>query len=237
MRLLKIVLLSLFTFAMQNTFADYLEEIVVTGTRNIDSGPIVYTTTGDFLLQEISLVNDSLEVDERKADVKKTFINLLAQAKKNDKIQVSRGDSKLYSVDSASDFELLYGDVNRKGSLNVILKVNLKDRDKDTKLESIFENFTNSIERAGRTQVFDYADEEISIVNPRQYRKKLISAISKDINHITKSLGPEYRVILDGMDNEMNWQREGEDNVTFSLPYSFKVIPQNINSLVSGYDD
>ena len=237
MRILKILTLCLLTLFLQNTYADYIEEVVVTGSRISDAGPIVFTTQGDFLLQEISLVNDSLEVDERKNDVKKTFLNLLAMAKKNDKVQISRGESRLYKVNSVSDFDLLYGDQNRKGSLNLILKVNLKERDEDTELESIFDNFTHSVELAGRTQVFDYGDEEISIVNPRQYRKKLISEISKDIKHITKSLGPEYRVILEGMDNKMSWQREGEDNVTFSLPYSFSVIPQNINSTVNPYDD
>jgi len=238
MQLLKLTILCLLTISIQNTYADYVEEVVVTGSRisrSAEAGPIVFTTQGDFLLQEINLVNDSLEVDERKSDVEKTFINLLNKAKVNKKIQISRGDSRIYAVDKPSDFELLYQDQNRKGSVRVILKVNLKERSKDESLETVFKNFTNSIKLSGRTQIFDYGSERISIVNPRQYRKDLISVITKDIAHITKSLGSEYRVLLEGMDNKMTWEREGEDNVTFSLPYSFTVIPESINT-ISGYE-
>jgi len=217
---------------------DAIEEVVVTGSRIQDNaGPIVFTTKGDFLLQEVSLVNDSLKVDERKQDVLKTFENLLKKSKANKLINISRGESRLYPVDSKSDFDKLYSDYERKGSISVILKVNLKAKDKNTNLETIFEDFVESVNRVGRTQINMTDDERISIVDPRQYRKKLVSEIADDIEHITDSLGSEYRVILSGMDKDMSWRRNGEDNVEFSLPYSFEIIPETVNTIVSGYDD
>ena len=60
MRSLRILTLCLLTLSLQNTYAEYVEEIVVTGSRvsrSADAGPIVFTTKGDFLLQEINLIH------------------------------------------------------------------------------------------------------------------------------------------------------------------------------------
>jgi hypothetical protein len=191
------------------------------------------TVKGDFLLQEIMLINDSLKEEERKADILQTFKNLIADARKHPAIEIATGEERLSAINDSSQFEDFFEDSeDRKGRLSIILKANLKKHDASTGTpDDVLEKFIESVKLAGRTEISPMDDSDISIVNPRQYRNLLVQKIGKDINNITTSMGADYRVILKGLDNEMNWYRDGDDTVAFYIPYEFVVIPKNISAL------
>jgi hypothetical protein len=226
----------LFAVFSQPVFAQ-LEEIVVTAGRS-DGAPVVYSVKGDYHLQPIKIINDSLVEEERERDVKAAYEAIIDSSLGSSNIAIVASKRELTPIKDASDFSQLYRDdsKNSKSSINLFIKSEIKSHDpsKGTYKEN-YQSFINSVGKFGRTKVVFNGDSDITILNPRQYRASLIQEIGKDIKVLVQALGGDYRVVINGLDRQVKWHREGEDNVEFFIPYSFIVIPKNITMIPGEY--
>lgn len=71
------------------------------------------------------------------------------------------------------------------------------------------------------------------MVNPHQYRSNIIELVAKDVNTTTSALGKDYRVIMQGLDQPVQWVRVGPVQLAMYIPYSYHIIPSNISSFFS----
>ena len=73
-------------------------------------------------------------------------------------------------------------------------------------------------------------DTAVSVVDPFQYRNEVVATIIEEINTITDALGPEYVAIIKGLDRQVYWDRQGDIELAFSLPYTYEIIPNTLHS-------
>ncbi len=89
----------------------------------------------------------------------------------------------------------------------------------------------------GRTTISTYDEISVSVVNPYQYRTDVMKLVTDEVNNVTKALGPEYRVMLSGLDKELKWVRSGDLNLAFYLPYTYDIISDTLHSIQRVYED
>jgi hypothetical protein len=51
------------------------------------------------------------------------------------------------------------------------------------------------------------------------------------VKKVTAALGPDYKVIVHGIDKPIQWVRDGMLDVTIFVPYNYVILP----ATVSGY--
>ena len=53
---------------------------------------------------------------------------------------------------------------------------------------------------------------------------------------VTAALGPDYKVIAQGIDQPIEWVREGMLDVTIYVPYRYDVLPATVTSFLQTGD-
>ncbi len=218
-----------------------MDEIVVTGSRivsntgnTVTSPPgIFYERKGDFLLLEVKVENDSREFGTRLEELTKTVEGIIEAAEDEPEISLSLLDDSFVRPLSIASFEEgIYGGPRPDTSVATLqVKTDIPENVEDSfRLATKLGKFVDGLEEVGRTTITNSDDISVSVVNPYQYRETVMAMVLTEIKDIKDALGPEYRVILRGLDKELNWVRSGDLNLAFTLPYTYDVIPNNIQT-------
>jgi hypothetical protein len=216
--------------------AQDLEEVVVTGTR-AEGSAIPGTSLkrpGDFLLLMVEVSNDSRDEKTRNSEIVATLRAMLAAAAKDKSIELSViGDNNLVlplRLDSAT-LELVGGQRPDTSETTISVKTRIPQTvGNSTALVAKLKDFASGIKPVGRTIIDDDGAFEISIVNPAQYRDRVIELFAADVKKVTASLGTDYKVVTRGIDQPIKWVRDGMLEVTIFVPYSYDVLPATVTS-------
>jgi len=217
------------------------DEIVVTGSRLIrgtdinTAGPgIFYERRGDFLLLEVRIENDSRDIGTRLSELTETVEDIITAAKAENDITLSLIDDNNFvrplSVNS-------FGEGIRSGSrpdtsvATLQVKTNIPEEVADSfKLAAKLGRFVDGLKEKGRTTITNSDEISVSVVNPYQYRATVMKMVLSEIKDVNQSLGPDYRAIVRGLDKELSWVRSGALNLAFTLPYTYDIVPNNLQS-------
>ena len=213
-----------------------LEEVVVTGMR--EEGSAVPGTSlkrpGDFILLTVQVSNDSRDARTRTDEITATLRAMLAAAAKDKSIQLSViGDNNLVlplKLDSAT-LHLMGGKRPDTSETTISVKTRIPETvGNSTALVAKLRDFATSTKPVGRTILDEDGDFEISIVNPAQYRDRVIELFAADVKKVTAALGQEYKVVAHGIDQPIEWVRAGMLEVTIFVPYRYDVLPASVTS-------
>jgi len=214
---------------------DDIQEVVVTGQRSEAAVPgTSLKRPGDFILLSVEVSNDSRDEKLRKDEITATLRAMLAAASKDKTIELSViGDNDLVlplKLDSAT-----LSLVNGKKSDTTQTTINVKTRipatpGNSSALVARLRDFVTGIKPVGRTLIDDSGDFEISIVNPAQYRDRVIELFAADVKKVTAALGGDYKVVARGIDHPIQWVRDGMLEVTIFVPYTYDVLPPSVTS-------
>ena len=213
-----------------------MQEVVVTGTRG-ESGSIPGTSLkrpGDFILLTVEVTNDSRDEKTRKAEIEATLRAMLAAASKDRSIELSViGDNNLVlplKLDSAT-LRLAHGKRPDTSETTINVKTRIPAQlGNSSALVAKLRDFVTNIKPVGRTIVDGDGDFEISIVNPAQYRDRVIDLMAADVKKVTAALGSDYKVVLRGIDQPIRWVRDGMLELTIFVPYRYDVLPSSVTS-------
>lgn len=212
------------------------DEIIVTASRISASPGIYLEKKGDYLLLEVQIENDSRGVDIRFQEIADTVDNIISAAADDPSIELSIvGDGNIVRPLSAENFAtgIRGGDRPDTSIAYMKVKTQIPDNVEDSyKLATKLGTFVESLEEVGRTEIESSDEIAVSVVNPYQYRKEVMDLIIEEVNDVTSKLGPDYRVILTGIDGELEWVRSGDLNLAFYLPYQYMVLPTSVNSII-----
>jgi hypothetical protein len=216
--------------------AQELEEVVVTGMR-AESSTIPGTSLkrpGDFILLMVQVSNDSRDEKTRKSEIEATLRAMLAAAAKDKSIELSViGDNNLVlplKLDSAT-LELVGGKRPDTSETTVSVKTRIPQTvGNSSALVAKLKDFARGIKPVGRTIVDHDGAFEISIVNPAQYRDRVVELFAADVKKVTNALGADYKVVTRGIDQPIRWVRDGLLEVTIFVPYSYDVLPASVTS-------
>jgi hypothetical protein len=229
--LLVLVLLSPCAFAQ-------LEEIVVTGSR-VDEGTSMPGTflrkTGDFLLLQVSVVNDTREEKARKDEIYATLRTALAAARRDGAIELSViEDGGLViplKVDSATVRLRPAGRPDTEAT-TISVKTRIPASNADgAALISKLKDFVTSLKVSGRTELDADGDVEISVVGPNNYRDEIVALAAADANKVSRSLGNDYKVLVQDIDRPVRFVRIGLLELALFVPYRYSVIPGSVTSV------
>ncbi len=212
-----------------------MEAVAVTSSKMSEDFPgVVLKHQGDFLLMDIAIESDSRELSVRKKEIQETVDKLLKSAKQKEDITVSIDtNGMVFPLLTSANLPMTSGARPDTSLVNLVLRTPIPKEVKDVQdLSSRLSVFANSIDGVGRATVGAYADTTVSVVNPQQYRMDVIYAVLDEVKAVTERLGPDYRVVLTGIDNQMEWRGADSTNVIFYIPYSYDVIPTSLNAQV-----
>jgi hypothetical protein len=233
----KIILMITLTILSLATLAESVEEVVVTGIRSSDMSlpGVIYKRTGDFLLLEVNISNDTRDEEQRKKEIYATLKNAIANAKKDSSIELSLVEEGFVIPLTLENYQIELRDGSRQDTseANIRVKTKISDQENDpTKLLDKLKQFTSTVPVNGRTEFTAVGSVDVSVVNPNQYRQQILDLIAKDIKSVTGMLGDDYKVVIEGIDKPVEWVRSGPLQLSLYVPYSYKVIPKNINSIL-----
>lgn len=214
-----------------------IDEIIVTSSKRSEPVPGVFLEMkGNFLLLEIEMENDARDLETRIREIDETTTRMLAAAEKDKTISLNLiDDTDLVRPLSLETFRSGIQKGERPDTSVAYLRVKTEIPDKvadSYKLSRKLADFVKSIEVVGRTEIDTEGEITVSVLNPYQYRDEVLSLVLNEIKTTTEKLGPNYRVIVNGLDRELRWTRSGDLNLAFYIPYSFTVVPTSIQTYV-----
>lgn len=215
-----------------------VEEIVVTAQRSADGGDLPGTflrKTGDFLLLQVAVRNDTREAPARKDEIYATLRNALAQANRDGTIELSVVDESdlviPLKVDSAT-VVLSPGDRPDTSITRISVKTRIPPAGANGQaLISKLKDFTAGIKEVGRTKLEAGGSVDISIVAPHRYREEIVALYAADARKVTAALGDDYKIVTSGIDRQVRWVRMGLLELALFVPYTYQVVPQSVHSV------
>lgn len=223
--------------------AAQVDEIVVTGTRvkraqsfqSSGGAPgVTFIKRGDFLLLEVVIESDARQNSERRKEIATTIESFLSAAEKDPAIEMSilEGGTTVRKLTKSNYLQgVTYGGRPDTSVARIRVKTAIPDEvENSAELATKLSRFVEQIQETGRITISARGETAVSVVDPFQYRDEVVAAIIKEINDITDALGPEYVAIIEGLDRQVYWDRKGDIELAFSLPYSYEIIPNTLHS-------
>lgn len=216
-------------YAQDGGEASELDSVMVTGSRisneDLDGTPaIAITKKGDYLLQKITLINDTRSEEGRKQEIYATIEKILAK---------TGGDYQLLSVESYSavlnknNYKIdLSKDSSRPDVSRVTLyiRANIAGNTEDGEtLVSRLRSFARDSVKIGRTEIEVDKSTALVMNKPERYRYEVIAAISEDSKKITAGLGAGCEIKLSRLDSRIEWGRASATELLLYIPYSMEI--------------
>ncbi len=208
-----------------------IDEIVVTARKVEEGIPGVFVTkTGDFMLLEVRIANDSIETETRGREINETLGKLFeaARADQNVSLAVNKDGVVLPLTEDNRRYRLDFTDCGRTDTVCATFSLRTpipKQGANSEVLASRLEKFSENIEKIGRTKIQSVGQLEVSLVDPQQYRTELLEKILSEINLVTESLGDGHKVKVEDIDRHVGVMRSGILDVILYIPYTYTVYP------------
>lgn len=210
-------------------FACAQDEVIVLSPWEVSSAtttakpPIVIKKRADFLLLEISLVNDAREPELRRDEVYTTLRSMIGGVPKASNIELFTEEFTLttnhYQIPLREMFERGY---NSRGTLYA--KVPLSESDDVDSLADTLRSYVKTIKGDGHTKIFA-GNLGLSIRNPEKYRYDVIQAIATDVKKLRDMFGDGFEIVVKGLDTRLKWERSSISEVELYLPFRYEVFP------------
>ena len=218
-----------------------IDEIVVTGARRteIHIPATSLKRQADYLLLQVEVNNDSRDYKTRRDEIYATLRAMQAAAEKDKAIELSliRDESTVLPL-KLDDTTLNFEDngVGGRLSTTINIKTPIGPGSDGAVLIAKLKDFVSDIKPTGRTTLYDEDETQVSVVNIGQYRDPVIQLFADDVKKITNALGGDYRVVIRGLDQPIQWVRSGTLDVTIFVPYGYDVVPTSISSYTPKID-
>jgi hypothetical protein len=221
--------------------AQEFDEIIVTGSRIAEDLPgQILIVPGDNLLLEVAVESDDRDGITRYREITETIQSMLAAAEEDDTIEISFVDGNIVRPLSPALFEEAVRGGSRPDTSIAFLQVKtpIPDNVPDAfALATELQSFIDTIEEKGRVTVEATDEVTVSVVNPNQYRPRVLGLITREIRAVTEAMGPNYRATLTGIHGELKSLRAGDLSLGFYLPYTYEIIPDTIHKIERHVDE
>ena len=206
-----------------------LSPFTVSSDKASTKPPVVLKRRADFLLLQITIVNDTREEEKRRDEVYATLRGMIAGIPKDSKIELFTEEFTL----SPTHYQLPLVEVaDKRDTTNVTLfaKVPLVESDDAGVLADKLRVFVRSVKVQGRTEVFT-GDIGLSIRNPEKYRYEVVQAIAADVKKLREAFGDSFEIIVKGLDARLQWQRSSVSEVELFLPFKYELFPVKMSKI------
>jgi len=184
--------------------------------------------SADFAVEQVVVVSDTRDEDQRRGEIYAMTRNALEQAGKSG-VQLATGDLVVEPLTLANYKDLQGVDDEDGGgqAVKFVVKTPLTPGGEAKPALARIEKFLKAVAPAGRAQIKPYSELTLSVVNPEQYRGAIIDLIAKDTAATSGRFGPGYGVEVAGLDRPVQWKRASLTEVQLYLPSTSTVRPRN----------
>lgn len=178
----------------------------------------------DYVVMTVRVAGDARELTVRRADLRATIRAMIAGAGRAG-IELATGDYVLEPLTSATVDQLpMSGDGRPDTDQTMFLaKVRLTPAMTLGEAKARITRFVADAAKTGRTVVTAVGEPTLSIVDPDQYRARIIELIAADAALSAGKFGPRYGVDVTGLDRPVEWARAGPTEVFLFLPAAYVV--------------
>lgn len=213
------------------------QEVVVTASRSSGnregflgtSLPIItMKRTADFAVQRVAITGDTRDQETRRKEIYAMVKSAIEQAARHG-VELAIGDYVVEPLTLANYGNLTLARDGRPDSerTSFIVKAKLEPgMDAKTALERI-SKFIKAVPPTGRAQIETVGDLTLSVLNPDQYRQKIIEMIAADAAATSARFGPDYGAEVRGLDRPVEWSRASLTEVFLYLPAAYVIRPKN----------
>jgi len=209
---------------------DMLETVVVSGYRSSDSGSVphvVYIRRADHLITTITVTDDTRDTGMRLREMRDTLHSLIQQAASSKNISLSVEGPVLRAFDESLLFKVLRPDSRPDTSKAVIVvKTAIEKGDTYDSATGRISDFVKKAQKFGRSEVTNDEDWELTIVGPQQYHAAVVAKVAEDAKATAAMFGPDYGVLMTGLENPLQWYRAGQLDLALYLNYAMTVQPR-----------
>lgn len=208
------------------------QEIVVTGSRVdnddfADYQPAVgLRRQADFLVQQVSIIGDARDQDEREAEIRAMLLNAIGRADRAG-VELAQGTYivTLLTRENIDELELVRDRRPDSERINFLVKAPLAGSSV-AEAQALIDAFVEDVPEVGRAQMETLGDPTLSVVGPDSYREDIIAAVAADAQRQVGVLGDGYAVEITGMNMTVQWARSGPGEVLLFIPYELKFVPR-----------
>lgn len=216
-------------YAQESEEASELDSVTVTGSRisneDLDGTPAIsITKKGDYLLQKITLINDTRSEEGRKQEIYATIEKILSKTGGNYQLLSVESYSAVlnknnYKVDLSKDTGR--PDVSR---VTLYIRASITGNTEDGEsLVSRLRTFARDSVKIGRTEIEVEKNTALVMNKPERYRYEVIAAISEDAKKISTGLGAGCEIKLSRLDSRIEWGRASATELLLYIPYSMEI--------------
>ena len=237
MRIIVNILIALAMLA--STAPAFAQEMIVTAQRRAQNDynggyangvvatqrPIInLKRTADYVVQPVRLTGDARDATVRMNDVNATLRTMIAGAPKAG-VELATGDYVVEPLTVANYRNLTYGGDGRPdtSTTTFLVKLKLAPGMDIAAAKAQIKRFVDSVDKTGRSTLTMMGEPTLSVVNPDQYRGQIADLIAADAAVMKVKFGPDYGVVVTGLDRPVEWARAGPVEVFLYLPSTYTV--------------
>lgn len=211
------------------------QEIVVTGSRARDWQPeqlphVQLERRADNLIVNVRVVGDTRDEALRRTEMQTTLRGMARAAEGRSDIDVSLEiDGVLVPLTEDMVSTLTMGsDGNRSdtSAVSIVVKTPIRANDTLDQASGRIEGFVAAVPKAGRTLVNVWGEWQLTVVNPNQYRGAILALMASDAATTTTAFGPDYAVVVEGLQFPVTWRQSGPLELALFIPYALRVTPR-----------
>ena len=237
---MRIIVNSLIALAMLASVAPaFAQEMIVTAQRRAQNDynggyangvvatqrPIInLKRTADYVVQPVRLTGDARDATVRMNDVNATLRTMIAGAPKAN-VELATGDYVVEPLTVVNYRNLTYGGDGRPdtSTTTFLVKLKLAPGMDIAAAKAQIKRFVDSVDKTGRSTLTVMGEPTLSVVNPDQYRGQIADLIAADAATMKVKFGPDYGVVVTGLDRPVEWARAGPVEVFLYLPSTYTV--------------
>lgn len=186
--------------------------------------PVVgLTRKADDLVMTVSFTSDTREALARTEEVHGMLLDALTKGTTVG-VTLSTGSPVLAPLTRENYRSIAMGWAGREDTSKADVLVSVPLTTTADEAEKRIDAFVKSLSRIGRGTIYKSGARMVGVRKPEQYRAQIVQLIADDVRANAEKFGPDYRGVIDGIDQPVQWQQRGESEVFLYLPYSYRIV-------------
>jgi hypothetical protein len=194
-----------------------------TSTQTMPRSPVSIIKRAESLAVQFVLMNNesdpvrrNKELDECIAAISKAVAAQAGMSMEQREIRFASAQSKFTS------FSFGRSNSNERSFANLVIFSELPQGNPlSLKMKQIRELLDRAI-KAGNTKLKD-GFVGLSIKNPNQYRREILSKFFEDLEFVKKGLGPDFELLPNGLDNRVSMRACSEFDIELWIPSGYTI--------------
>lgn len=173
----------------------------------------------DFVLFELSYVNGTIDLSDRRKEMERMYNNVLKQLQKHSGLELLAGDIEEYAPIETAIFDDIYYSSSQRGVFYLVVKAKVGPDEDHTQIRKRVEAFIEGSGEVGRSQAVLDDEQYLGVDSLKKYRPALIKAIWDDIYAVSNPIG-DTELDIQGLEARTQYLPVGALELELFIPYS-----------------